>query len=189
MSINAERSKMIRDKIKAELGYNSRQVSIRSGDCGYSDYTKITVKDLSCDIDAIKQIAKSFESIRYDEYCGEILSGANTYINIEYDWEILRKAEEAELENAEKAIKDASDLTKRKQCFYTDKKGGRYVIIPTDCQKYDRNGNLVDCHEYCISYFAPDKGYGDNLTCGTESFERAKWTIARYLAINKARAA
>ena len=48
MSINAERSKMIREKIKAELGYNSRQVSIRSGDCGYSDYTRITVKDLSC---------------------------------------------------------------------------------------------------------------------------------------------
>lgn len=182
MSINSERSKAIRERIKSKLGYSSRQVSIRSSDCGYSDCTRITVKDLSCDIDAVEKIAKSFESIRYDEYSGEILSGANTYITVEYDWEVLHKAEEAELENAEKAILAAEDFESpnRNQTFYTDKKGGRFVIIPVGEEKESRY--------YAISYFEKDKGYGNNLS-NRNSFEQAKWTVARYLAINKATAA
>ena len=54
-----------------------------------------------------------------DEYNGEILSGANTYINVEYDWEILNEAEKTELENAEKALKEADAGN---QTFFTDKK-------------------------------------------------------------------
>lgn len=185
MGINSERSKEIREKIKKELGYNSRQVGVRSGDCGYSDYTRITVKDLSCDFEAIEKIAKSFQSIRYDEYNGEILSGANTYINVEYDWEILNEAEKTELENAEKALKEADAGN---QTFFTDKKETRYVIIPTMQRRYDRNGEIKDCREYVVAAFKKDKGYGDNLS-HPGSFEQVKWTVARILAIEKARAA
>ena len=107
MSINAERSKAIRERIKNELGYTSKQVSVRSSNCGYSDETRITVKDLSCDFEAIQKIAMSFEKVDYDQYNGEILSGGNTYIFVAYDWGILHQAEEKEIENAEKAINEA----------------------------------------------------------------------------------
>ena len=182
MSINAERSKAIRERIKNELGYTSKQVSVRSSNCGYSDETRITVKDLSCDYDAIQKIAMSFESIRYDEYSGEILSGANTYIFVEYDWKVIHNAKEAELENAEKAINDAElENSERNQTFYTDKKGGRYVIIPC--------GEKKETRRYSIAYFAKDERTGKNLNGCGECFEQAKWTIASYLAINKAKAA
>lgn len=181
MSVNAERSKAIRERIKMELGYTSRQVSVKSYDCGYSDATRITIKDLSCDFEAIEKIAMSFESIRYDEYSGEILAGANTYITVNYDWEVLHNAEKAELENAEKAIGDADfENSERNQTFYTDKNGGRYVIIPCGQEKETRR--------YSLAYFA-DERIGKNLNGGGEYYEQAKWTIARFLAINKAKAA
>lgn len=179
---NAERSKAIRDRIKAELGYNSRQVGIRSSDCGYSDETRITVKDLSCDIDAIKKIAESFESIRYDEYSGEILSGANTYIFVDYDYRILNEAKQAELENAEKAIIDA---VSGNQVFFKDK-DFEYVIIVSYEERYDGSGVKKSCEEYVIAKQKPGSA-GNVLQCCT-SIDGAKWIVARILAIGKARA-
>lgn len=182
MSINAERSKAIRERIKNELGYTSKQVSVRSSNCGYSDETRITVKDLSCDFEAIEKIAKSFEKVDYDQYNGEILSGGNTYIFVAYDWDVLHQAEEKEIENAEKAIIEADfENAERNQTFYTDKLGGQYVIIPCGFEKSARR--------YSLAYFAKDEKCGKNLNGGGECFEQAKWTVARFLAINKAKAA
>lgn len=182
MSRNSERSKAIRERIKNELGYNSKQVSVRSSYCGYSSETSITVKDLSCDFEAIEKIANSFEKVDYDQYNGEILSGGNTYISVAYDWGVLHQAEEKEIENAEKAINEADlENEARNQTFYTDKQGGQYVIIPSGLEKSTRR--------YSLAYFAKDEKCGKNLNCGGEYFEQAKWTVARFLAINKAKSA
>ena len=102
---NKERSAAIRAEIK-KLGYNSKQVSVRSRICGYSDETRIEVKDLSCDIKAIEKACMKFESIDYDQYSGEILSGGNTYIFVQYDHAAISKATEANIEKAEKTIKE-----------------------------------------------------------------------------------
>ena len=174
---NAERSKAIRDRIKAELGYNSRQVGIRSSYCGYSDETRVTVKDLSCDIDAIRKIAESFESIRYDEYSGEILSGANTYIFVEYDYRILDEATKAELENAEKAICEA--VSGKNQVFFKDK-DNEFIIVVSYEESYDGSGVKKRREEYAVCN-------GSKVLQWHHSIDAAKWTVAKILAIFKAK--
>ena len=74
-------TRMIRERIKKELGYNARQVSVRQHPCGYSDSFTFTVRDATVDIKKVEAFAHQFESIRRDEYTQEILSGANTYVN------------------------------------------------------------------------------------------------------------
>lgn len=82
-----DKAKILRKELKEKYNINSKQVSIRSRLCGYSDAIDIEIKDLSIPltIEKITQIANKFESIRYDKYSGEILSGANTYINVRYN--------------------------------------------------------------------------------------------------------
>ena len=104
---NKERSAAIRAEIK-KLGYNSRQVSVKSRNCGYSDETRIEVKDLSCDIKAIEKACTKFESIDYDKYSGEILSGGNTYIFVQYDYNAINKATEANIEKAENIVNNVN---------------------------------------------------------------------------------
>lgn len=76
-----EKAKMVREELK-KIGYSSKMVSVKSGCTGYSDFIRITIKDLSCDKDKINAIALKFKSIDYDERSGEILAGGNTYISV-----------------------------------------------------------------------------------------------------------
>lgn len=87
---NKERSTAIRNELK-KLGYNSRQVSVKSGYCGYSDYSHITIKDLSVDFQKVENACMKFEDVDYD-ISGEILQGGNTYIRVEYDYKTLDDA-------------------------------------------------------------------------------------------------
>lgn len=108
---NKERSKAIRETLK-KAGYKTSDFSIRSHDCGYSDATDISIKNLSIKENDIRKLLKGFESVDYDKYSGEILSGGNTYISIHYDYSIVcaeGKAVEPEinkiLDDLEKELK------------------------------------------------------------------------------------
>ena len=79
----------IRKALKAELGTNNRQVSVRAdGGLGAT----VTIKDLSLDWAKVHEIAHSFERIRRCEITGDILGGGNTFISVSYDWQILKAA-------------------------------------------------------------------------------------------------
>lgn len=102
----------IAEKIKKELkdmGYNSRRVGVRAKGAGYSDSIRITIKDVSIKEDAIQEIANKYESIRYDDYTGEILSGGNLYILVEYDYDAVKNAYQPYLEEAREIINADSD--------------------------------------------------------------------------------
>ena len=88
MLSNKERSGAIRNILK-KAGYKLRDFSIRSRDCGYSDETRIHVKNLSIKTKEIENLVKGFEEVERDEYSGEILSGGNTYIFVDYDYDTL----------------------------------------------------------------------------------------------------
>jgi hypothetical protein len=97
----------IADQIKKELkdmGYNSRRVGVRTKGAGYSDSIRITIKDVSIREDDIQKIADRYESVRYDEYTGEILSGGNLYITVEYDYDAVKNAYQPYLEEAREII-------------------------------------------------------------------------------------
>lgn len=68
-----------------KAGFNRRQVSVRHRRVLYDDDYRITVRDPKVSLLQIEEIVGKFESIRYDEYCGEILDGCNNYVNVERD--------------------------------------------------------------------------------------------------------
>lgn len=164
---NKERSAAIRAEIK-KLGYNSRQISVRSGYCGYSDYTHITVKDLSIDFKAIEKIGAKFESIRYDEYSGEILEGANTYISVRYDYNVLHNAVDAQLARAQTMIENTTSS-------FETLKDNEKQIVAVPCSK-DR---------WTLAEFKNGENAGRNLTYEMDKSYIA-YKIAEVLVLHKA---
>lgn len=166
---NKERSAAIRAEIK-KLGYNSRQVSVRSGFCGYSDYTHITIKDAKADIKEIEKACKKFQSVDYDSATGEILAGGNTYIHVQYDYDAISKATEANIEKAESLVNDIDDY---------------YVLFK------DEKKEIVLCKQnelFGIEVFENESKYG-SVKVPFCSADRMKWTVARMFATNFAEVA
>lgn len=166
---NKERSAAIRAEIK-KLGYNSRQVSIRSGFCGYSDYTHVTIKDVKANIKEIEKACKKFQSVDYDSATGEILAGGNTYIHVQYDYDAINKATDANIEKAESLVKDVDDY---------------YVLFK------DENKEIVLCKHnelFDVAVFE-DGGKSVSVKVPLCSADRMKWTIARMFATNFAEVA
>lgn len=78
---DSERVVAIRQALK-EHGYNNRKVGVRYD--GYAIW--LTIKDLAIDIKEIEQLAKGYESYERDEFTGEILSGGNTFVFVNYTY-------------------------------------------------------------------------------------------------------
>ena len=74
-----ERIAAIRQALK-EHGYSNRKVGVRYD--GYAIW--LTIKDLAIDIKEIEQLSKEYESYDRDEFTGEILSGGNTFVFVNY---------------------------------------------------------------------------------------------------------
>ena len=87
------RAAEIRKKLKA-IGYNSRMVSVRSSQFSGGDDITIRMKSVDVDDTKVREICKSYESIDYDEYSGEILMGSNSFVFVEWDWQFIVKAKE-----------------------------------------------------------------------------------------------
>ena len=157
---NKERSKAIRAALK-EKGITSKQVSVRSGYCTYSSYTDITIKDMSVRINDVKRICNAFESVRYDEYSGEILAGGNTYIQVQYDYNTLNEAIEKQLATVEELIKNID-----KEQIKFEKNGLEYVLFfEEDCQNF--------------KYFMACSG---SLKIKASTLDQFKYSLARAFA-------
>lgn len=76
---DSERLAAIRQALK-EHGYSNRKVGVRYD--GYAIW--LTIKDLAIDIKEIEQLAKGYESYERDKFTGEILSGGNTFVFVNY---------------------------------------------------------------------------------------------------------
>lgn len=98
-----EKAKAVRKEIK-RLGYSSRRISVRS------DYNSlnVTIKDLTIcaeDIEKITNYAEQFEKIDRCERTYEILSGGNSFVFVDTDWE-------AKIEEGKKFIDQANEYWK-----------------------------------------------------------------------------
>lgn len=160
---NKERTQAIKAELK-KAGYSVKLVSVRSGKCGYSDSTDITVKDLSCNINEIRKICASFECIDYDQYSGEILAGGNTYISVQWDWELINEATEANFEKAKSTIESMDNSIK----LYENAE--KYLVL---CKVGDS--------EYDIAEFKQGERCG-RIIISPCSIERMTWTLARAYA-------
>ena len=68
-----------------KAGFNRRQVTVRHRRALYDDDYRIKVRDPKVSLLQIEEIVGEFESIRYDEYSGEILEGCNNYVFVDRD--------------------------------------------------------------------------------------------------------
>ena len=68
-----------------KAGFNRKQVTVRHRRSLYDDDYRIKVRDPKVSLLQIEEIVGEFESIRYDEYSGEILEGCNNYVNVDRD--------------------------------------------------------------------------------------------------------
>lgn len=93
---NKEKAKEIRKALNKEMGLTSKEVSVRS-----SGSLDIAIKDLTVNKDKVESIAMRYESIHRCEYSGEILSGGNTFVFVEFSTDALAAGAQ---EHKEKAI-------------------------------------------------------------------------------------
>ena len=77
-----ETAKKMNEALK-QAGFSRRQVTVRHRRALYDDGYRVTVHDPKVSLLQIEEIAGAFETIRYDEYCGEILAGGNNYVNVD----------------------------------------------------------------------------------------------------------
>lgn len=78
-----ERLAAIRKELK-EHGYNNRRVGV-----SYDGYAiRLKIKELAIDKKEIENIAMKYENYSRDERTGEILSGGNTFVIVDYDYRL-----------------------------------------------------------------------------------------------------
>ena len=116
----------VANEIRKELkknGYSSREISVRKRHAGYSSAINVTIKDLTINLKDIKKIVHKFENVGWDERTGEILSGGNTFVFVDYDYMKLcdfRESNNIEQEAKnilEKANAKAKEINNRGICF------------------------------------------------------------------------
>lgn len=84
MTSTAERSAHIRAALKAK-GITSKDVSVRTDNYSMGSSINIKIKNPNVSKTLVESIANEHESVRRCEYSGEILSGGNRYVFVEYD--------------------------------------------------------------------------------------------------------
>jgi len=94
----------IRKALKAELGMNSKMVSVRGGR-GYNTTARLRIKQLpeGVSVAQVKDVAERHEEIHYCKGSGEMLSGINTLV--------LTSVEDAVYEAAGKDLAPALEAT------------------------------------------------------------------------------
>lgn len=78
----------IRTALKAQ-GITSRQVSVKSESFSMGSAIDITIKAPGISKSRVEKIANAYEQISRDEVTGEILSGGNRYVTVNFDWKLL----------------------------------------------------------------------------------------------------
>ncbi len=123
-----------------ELGYNSRQVSIKSDSCSY----RITVRDPKVNIEKVEAAVKPLESVSYDERTQEILSGGNTFIFVYASEEV----KEAWANQYLPMLELVADKVEKDKGLRIDED---YVLFGTGYEG-----------QFGLSYFGPN-GYGTKI--------------------------
>lgn len=88
MSTTVERSKAIRLALKAK-GWTSRDVSVVSDLYSMGSSIRVRIKNPAVPLGEVKALATPHESIRWDPFVGEILSGGNRFVDVSYSAEAL----------------------------------------------------------------------------------------------------
>jgi len=133
MKSTTEEAKELRQELKSKLGVNSRQVSVRSEYFSMGSSIDVRIKDADVSLPAVREIASKYESIRRCEFSGEILSGGNTYLSVEYTREALQTRSDRVREQVENAVaklpEDSNTLERVEGTdYWVGRRNGRYSV-------------------------------------------------------------
>ena len=78
-------------KYLKENGIDTSNISIKHSYCGYSESYDVTIKDENISRKEVDNLLKKFEYYERDERTGEILEGGNTYILVDYDYDLCKE--------------------------------------------------------------------------------------------------
>ena len=84
----ADASKTIRNKLKM-AGYTSKHVSVRSQSYSMGSSIKVEIKSAHVDPAIVLAASNCEEKISYCQSSGEILSGGNRFVNVEFDSKLV----------------------------------------------------------------------------------------------------
>lgn len=79
----------VAQKIRADLkeaGFKARDISVRTRNGGYEEAVYVKIKSPYIKIAEVKDICLKYKNVRYDERCGEILAGGNTFVFVDYEY-------------------------------------------------------------------------------------------------------
>lgn len=99
-------TQQMKAKLK-ESGIDTKQVSIREKNGGYSSAYYVKVKSPYIDLDEVERKVKGFESYERDERTNEILEGGNTYVFASYEDDIFDNVIQEHLPKAQKVMEEA----------------------------------------------------------------------------------
>ncbi len=99
-----ERAALIRAALKKEHGWTGRDVSVRADHYSMGSAIRISIKNPDVPLAAVKAIAEPHEDISYDQFSGEILSGGNRFVTINYAHEACETLTERRLPQVREAI-------------------------------------------------------------------------------------
>ena len=103
-----ERAAAIRKTLKARYGWTGRDVSVVSDLYSMGSSIRIRIKNPAVPLAAVKAVADGHESVRYDEYSHEILSGGNRFVFVDYAHEAVAAFRAKYLEPVTTAVAAAS---------------------------------------------------------------------------------
>lgn len=132
---NKELAQAIRKELKNN-GFTTKDVSVRVSDSLYDTAVNVKIKNPLAKISDIKKIVNKYEEIEKDQRTGEILSGANIYVFVEYEYGIMEKAAEDLILIAEMVLNNKEKYSGHKiadnemaECYITHYEGNEWTLL------------------------------------------------------------
>lgn len=162
---NRELSAAIQADLK-KVGVPKSAYSIRVQWAGYERSITVRVKDITVNIDRVNRVLLHYQHVYWDEHCGEILAGGNTYAHADYDYKMMDLESERFLDRARELL--AADLP---------------LWVGQVVATYSRNG-----HEHELLYFKGDqfmvpRKKGSTSGCNQRHYAGDVRSIAKALAL------
>ena len=82
-----ETKQLIINKLEAKGLKHRKDFTISQQHGGYSRMFNVTLKNINYSLNYVRSLVASCESYECDEYTGEILSGGNTFIDVQYAYD------------------------------------------------------------------------------------------------------
>lgn len=84
-----ESAAAIRRELKTRYGWTSRDVSVKSDVYSMGSSLRVLIKNPAVSVSKVREVANEYERVRYDEASGEILSGGNRFLDVDYARDVV----------------------------------------------------------------------------------------------------